>query len=147
MKRVLHFGYCDLHGKRRFENRKDAKTAIRLWHRRGEGVREYRCTISGWHVGHLPPVVRNGEKTAREVYGARDTQRPRRRTVSDPATLPVHLTIQWTDPQADGSVFPNCLARYLNGWLLVTDLTVEGRRKVYGFPAHTIDQTSMEDLS
>lgn len=65
----------------------------------------------------------------------------------NPPTLPVKLTIRWMDPEADPSVFPHCLARYHAAWLLVTDLTVEGRRKTYGFPAHTIEQTDEEDVT
>ncbi|WP_420123878.1 hypothetical protein [Nakamurella sp.] len=65
-----HIGYCDDHGKRLFSSRKQAKPEIRRLHNVA-GMREYRCDLVAghWHIGHLPPVVREGRKTATEVYG------------------------------------------------------------------------------
>ena len=72
---IIHFGYCDVHRKRRYFTRKGAKAAIRRRHDKGV-MREYRCTYAnGWHLGHIPPVVRSGEKTADEVYGPERTRR------------------------------------------------------------------------
>ncbi|WP_431892708.1 hypothetical protein [Micromonospora haikouensis] len=65
-----HIGYCDNHGKRLFSSRKQAKREIRRLPG-GAGMREYRCDLveGHWHIGHLPPAVREGRKTATEVYG------------------------------------------------------------------------------
>ncbi|WKU07983.1 hypothetical protein [Micromonospora sp. HUAS LYJ1] len=67
---VGHVGYCDAHGKRLYSDRKKARQQIRA-HRHHGGMREYRCDLVAghWHVGHLPPAVRTGRKTATEVYG------------------------------------------------------------------------------
>jgi hypothetical protein len=59
-------GWCAQHGKLLHPSRKAAKRACRQLH--SPGLREYRCAgVDGyWHVGHLPPPVRRGERTMRD---------------------------------------------------------------------------------
>ena len=63
------FGWCETHEKGLYENKKQAKQAIR--EQCEPGMRPYRCDlVEGlWHIGHLPYVVREGRMSAREVYG------------------------------------------------------------------------------
>lgn len=59
---------CPVHGKRTYTCRLAAKRRIRLLH--DAGMREYKCDDGrGWHIGHLAPIVRDGRKTAAELYG------------------------------------------------------------------------------
>lgn len=64
-----HIGYCATHSKRLFSSRRLAKQAIRQL-RNNSGMREYRCELVAghWHIGHTPPAVLEGRKTAAEVY-------------------------------------------------------------------------------
>lgn len=68
-RRLGRFGYCDTHQKGFYENKRQAKQAIR--EQCEPGMRPYRCDVVDglWHIGHLPWVVRRGQKTTREVYG------------------------------------------------------------------------------
>lgn len=140
-KRNLAYGYCEEHRKRRYFSRKDARRAIRYWG--ATGTREYRCTLfEGWHVGHLPPVVRAGTKTAREVY---EHEPSKRRGTAVNTAIPSSLTVHFVDPEADASVFPNCVVRPIAGFLFVTDLTAPGEKEII-FPAQTIDYAVREAL-
>lgn len=67
--RLAPYAYCDTHAKRGWSSRDGAKAAIREMH--DSGMRAYRCdAVAGmWHIGHLPPDVRKGVITAREIYG------------------------------------------------------------------------------
>lgn len=63
-------GFCDIHGKMLFTDRKNARMAIR--HLAGrKDMREYACdAVTGmFHIGHMPPDVRSGVITAGEIYG------------------------------------------------------------------------------
>jgi hypothetical protein len=62
-------GYCTTHQKGLYENKKQAKAAIR--EACEKGMRAYRCDVADgfWHIGHLPHVIREGRMTQREVYG------------------------------------------------------------------------------
>lgn len=64
----LHSTVCTSHGKRLYGSRDTAKQAIRRQH--SKGMRAYRCELVAgyWHIGHLPPAVRDGRKTAAELY-------------------------------------------------------------------------------
>jgi len=73
--RTLAATYCKWHRKQLFATRKKARQARRLMH--VQGINIYPCKVhSGFHIGHLPPVVANGDLTRREVftryYGDRD---------------------------------------------------------------------------
>ena len=61
--------WCESCGKLSYLSRKHARAVIRV--RNVDGVRPYRCPAAPgyWHLGHLPPVVRAGVKTRREIYG------------------------------------------------------------------------------
>lgn len=65
-----HIGWCEVHGKRLYARRCQARKVIRQLPNR-KGMREYPCTeVDGhYHVGHLPPATVYGFKTANEVYG------------------------------------------------------------------------------
>lgn len=67
--KVPHLAWCEVHEKKAF-TKKNAKKVNRLLPGR-EGMREYPCGYisGGWHTGHLPGIVRQGGKTAFEVYG------------------------------------------------------------------------------
>jgi hypothetical protein len=69
---------CDTHGKRLYPSRKIARRAARDAARSGpESLRCYRCTVlDGYHIGHLPLVVRTGQFTTADVYGPPGPQRP-----------------------------------------------------------------------
>lgn len=64
-----HLVWCDEHQKKAFtkSNAKRTKKVMRS----EQGLRVYPCGLvpNGWHVGHLPFVVRRGEATVDEVYG------------------------------------------------------------------------------
>lgn len=68
---VGYAAWCEVHGRKAFQTRKDARRAIRHMH--GSRMREYRCHVlcGLWHVGHLPLAVAAGLKTAADVYGPR----------------------------------------------------------------------------
>lgn len=71
---VPHVAFCEVHGKKGF-TKKNAKKVIRMLRNRKEtGMREYRCgSIPNlWHVGHLPPSIMWGFRSADEVYGSSD---------------------------------------------------------------------------
>jgi hypothetical protein len=62
------FIVCPTHGKRTWWTRKAARAACRR--APGEQLRAYRCDVlPGFHIGHLPQVVREGHLTAAEIYG------------------------------------------------------------------------------
>lgn len=65
---VPHLTFCEVHEKKAF-TKANAKTLIRIL--ADPGMREYRCRCiwDGWHVGHLPTLVRAGVLSADEVYG------------------------------------------------------------------------------
>lgn len=67
---VTHTTFCDIHGKKAF-TKKAARAAIRQIH--DKGMREYPCDyhLGLWHIGHLPQVIRDGRKTATDVFGPR----------------------------------------------------------------------------
>lgn len=100
MKRALRYSYCEKHRKRRYQTRKDAKKAIRMWHATGQ-MREYPCTVAPWcwHVGHLPQATEYGLLTSREVY------RGVKVTLSKDKTRDGTLTI-WYTPGPGNPVRP-----------------------------------------
>lgn len=52
----------------RYVNRSAARRARQQIGDRG--LRPYRCAdCGGWHLGHLPSVVRRGLKSRDEIYG------------------------------------------------------------------------------
>lgn len=60
--------YCDPCGKNLYATRADAKIIIRDHY--DKSMREYECDVlNGWHVGHIPHVIRRGEQSAKEIYG------------------------------------------------------------------------------
>lgn len=65
MKYVKYVGWCEKHQKRLF-TKKDAQRAKRQI--RDPGLRKYKCTDTLWHIGHLAPEIKNGTKTAKQVY-------------------------------------------------------------------------------
>jgi hypothetical protein len=59
--------HCTRHDKAIWTNKTRARAAIH--HYCHTGMRPYECgLIPGWHIGHNPPAVLRGEKTADEVY-------------------------------------------------------------------------------
>lgn len=67
-------GRCELHGKNSYSSRNRAKAAIREL--KSPGMREYQCSRDTryWHIGHLPPAVRDGKHTAVEHYATKEHQ-------------------------------------------------------------------------
>lgn len=69
---IPHLVWCEVHQKKAF-TKGNAKKVIKAmpWEK---GVVKYPCEAvpNGWHVGHLPQVVREGRMTRGEVYGPRD---------------------------------------------------------------------------
>lgn len=65
---VPHLTFCEVHEKKAF-TKANAKTLIRIL--ASPGMRQYRCGYiwDGWHVGHLPTLVRIGELSASDIYG------------------------------------------------------------------------------
>lgn len=59
-------GTCEVHGKKSYPSKDLAKKAVQEMH--DPGMREYRCDDNDgyWHIGHLPPAVRNGDTTIAE---------------------------------------------------------------------------------
>lgn len=52
---------CQHTGKRRYESRKEARRAAAM-NSSVRGLSPYECTIcKGWHLGHLPRMVRDGD--------------------------------------------------------------------------------------
>ena len=68
MRSPRYYGWCEHHEKRTFNSRKQARAAARSCAE--PGLRAYRCdqVYNGWHLGHLPSVVRQGFLTAAEVF-------------------------------------------------------------------------------
>ncbi len=68
-----HDSSCAVHRKRLYASRARARKAAR--HAHGEHLREYRCDQQDdmWHIGHLPADVRQGRRTARQIYDTGDT--------------------------------------------------------------------------
>lgn len=62
-------GLCPT-GKQSYFTRAGAKALVRKLKAEGDqGVRAYRCPeCNHFHAGHMPDVVRRGEKTAAEIY-------------------------------------------------------------------------------
>lgn len=62
-------GVCST-GKQAYFTRAGARTLVRALKAEGDkGVRAYRCPeCNHFHAGHMPDVVRRGEKTAGEIY-------------------------------------------------------------------------------
>jgi hypothetical protein len=61
--------WCTDHSKHLYATRGDAKAVLRD-HHSDPNMREYKCaTLDGWHVGHMPDAVKQGEITTREIYG------------------------------------------------------------------------------
>ena len=62
-------GVCPT-GKQAYFTRQGARALVRALKAEGDkGVRAYRCPQCGYfHAGHMPDVVRRGEKTAGEIY-------------------------------------------------------------------------------
>lgn len=58
-------GWCETHQKRLF-TKKGAQRAKRTL--RDPGLRKYRCRGEYWHIGHLPRDVKEGRKTAKEIF-------------------------------------------------------------------------------
>lgn len=72
-----HAFRCEKHGKHTWLDRKIAKQVIRSMRWGGadvSGMREYRCDVyeGGWHVGHMPPAVIEGKRTASEQRARRE---------------------------------------------------------------------------
>lgn len=65
---VPHLTFCEVHEKKAF-TKPHAKKLIRVLAE--SGMRQYRCGYisEGWHVGHLPTLVRVGELSASDIYG------------------------------------------------------------------------------
>jgi hypothetical protein len=62
---------CEPCDKASFGSRKHARAAARNGDLTGESkLREFRCPVNDayWHIGRLPPVVKEGRLTASEIY-------------------------------------------------------------------------------
>jgi len=68
-----HTWWCAAHHKKSYATRKTARRAIRILCE--SRMRAYRCTALGdrWHIGHTPPALLYGERTADEIYGEEAT--------------------------------------------------------------------------
>lgn len=64
-----HVGWCEVHAKRLFASRGEARQARNDM--QDSTLRAYPCTaVDGmFHLGHKPQAVMHGRLTAREVYG------------------------------------------------------------------------------
>ena len=62
-------GWCLVHGKLLYLDRKTAKKAA---HEHRSHKNEFRCDINPglWHIGELPSAVISGEMTRNEYYGS-----------------------------------------------------------------------------
>jgi hypothetical protein len=69
---IIQYAWCEYHGKRAYQSRKDAKRVVADMRPRRKGMREYRCeggVMEGfWHVGTLPFIVRRGTATEEEWW-------------------------------------------------------------------------------
>lgn len=59
--------------------------------------------------------------------------------------LPCKLLIDFANPEADASEFPNCLVRYEGAFMIVRDLT-KTETVEHIFPAQTLDYVKKEYL-
>jgi hypothetical protein len=77
--RIHHIRWCEVERKKGFVL-DDARRLIRKLGADGKGMREYPCKhYDGlYHIGHLPGVVRAGQKTIQEWIKARDEEEQRR---------------------------------------------------------------------
>lgn len=66
---VPHLTWCEVHEKKAFTKVNAKRLINRL--PGAKGMRRYECghIFAGWHVGHLPELVRRGDATSAEVYG------------------------------------------------------------------------------
>lgn len=64
----LAMGWCPVHGKLLFVNRKTARKAARA---HATHKNEFQCTENPamWHIGELPMVIIRGEMTRDQYYG------------------------------------------------------------------------------
>ncbi len=59
--------WCDTCGKRLYGSKKVAKQAVRIVP--GQRMNAYECPAApGYHIGHLPAVVRRGETSRADYY-------------------------------------------------------------------------------
>lgn len=65
----LAMGWCPVHGKLLFVNRKTARKAARA---HPTHKNEFQCDVNPamWHIGELPQAVIRGEMTRDQYYGS-----------------------------------------------------------------------------